>query len=165
MARGAGASATEGIVRRERGSLCARIAARGLGARVVLISPYTSIADMASHALPILPGRSMLPLCRGEQVEDWRDAAYCESYNPIWSNDVGDWARTIRTERYRYTFYPNGNGEQLFDLQEDPDEQCNLFDDPDHAEARRDLRDRLLELIVLQDYPKTRRECFALGVH
>jgi hypothetical protein len=27
------------------------------------------------------------------------------------------------------------------------------------------LRDRLLELIVMQDYPTTRRELFALGVH
>ena len=25
--------------------------------------------------------------------------------------------------------------------------------------------DQLLELIVMQDYPKTRRELFALGVH
>ena len=120
---------------------------------------------MEADELPILPGRSMLPLCRGEQVDDWRSAAYCESYNPIWSNDVGDWARTIRTADYRYTFYPNGNGEQLFDLKNDPDEQRNLFNDPAHADVRRDLRDQLLELIVLQDYPKTRRECFALGVH
>ena len=34
-----------------------------------------------------------------------------------------------------------------------------------YAAPRQALRDRLLELIVLQDYPKTRRELFALGVH
>ena len=32
-------------------------------------------------------------------------------------------------------------------------------------ETRRQLRDQLMELIVLQDYPKTRRNLFALGVH
>ena len=27
------------------------------------------------------------------------------------------------------------------------------------------LRDQLLELVIMQDHPKTRRELFALGVH
>ena len=64
-----------------------------------------------------------------------------------------------------YTFYANDSGEQMFDLRADPDEQVNLVADPAYAEIRQELRDRLLELIVMQDYPKTRRELFALGVH
>ena len=118
----------------------------------------------SAEEIPILPGRSLLPFCRGEQPEDWRDAAYCESYNVISSVTPGDWARTIRTEDFRYTFYPN-NGEQLFDLRHDPDEQHNLAADPASASIRQRLRDKLLELIVMQDYPKTRRDLFALGVH
>ena len=117
------------------------------------------------EAIPVLPDRSLLPLCRGETVADWRTGAYCESYNAIWSVNPMDWARTIRTRRHRYTFYPCGGGEQLFDLADDPDEQHNLCADPAHADCRRDLRDQLIELIVMQDYPKTRRELFALGVH
>ena len=54
--------------------------------------------------------------------------------------------------------------EKLY-LQTDPGEQHNLVADPAYAEARRELRDQLLEMIVRQDYPKTRRELFALGVH
>ena len=120
---------------------------------------------LAAEEIPILPGRSLLPLCRGEHVADRRAAAYCESYNAIWSADPMDWARTIRTRTHRYTFYPCGGGEQLFDLSGDPHEQHNLCADPALAEVRRDLRDRLLEMIVAQDYPKTRRDLFALGVH
>lgn len=112
-----------------------------------------------------LPGRSVLPLCRGEAPSDWRAAAYCESYNAIWSVDPTDWARTIRTKDLRYTFYAAGGGAQLFDLRRDPDEQTNVVADPAYADTRQELRDRLLELIVLQDYPKTRRDLFALGVH
>jgi len=112
-----------------------------------------------------LPGRSLLPLCRGEEVDEWREAAYCESYNNISSTNPGQWARTIRTKQFRYTFYPRGSGEQLFDLRADPDEQANLAMLPEHAGTRQELRDRLMELIVLQDYPKTRRDLFALGVH
>ena len=33
------------------------------------------------------------------------------------------------------------------------------------AAERLALRDRLLELIIMQDYPKSRRELYALGVH
>ena len=112
-----------------------------------------------------LPGRSLLGLCRGEEPDAWRDEAYSESYNAIWSITPGDWARTIRTRDFRYTFYAAGNGEQMFDLRTDPDEQHNVVADPAYATTRRELCDRLLELIVLQDYPKPRRELFALGVH
>ena len=30
---------------------------------------------------------------------------------------------------------------------------------------RQELRDRLLELVVMQDYPMPRRDLFALGMH
>ncbi len=120
---------------------------------------------MEAADIPQLPGRSLLPLCRGDVSRAWRTAAYSESYNRITSSDPGDWARTIRTERYRYTMYPCGNGEQLFDLREDPDEQNNRVADPGHARIRTELRDQLLERIILQDYPKPRRNLYALGVH
>jgi len=53
------------------------------------------------------------------------------------------------------------NGEQRFDLRGDPDKQKNLAGNP----ASASIRHELLELIVLQDYPKTRRNVSALGVH
>lgn len=118
-----------------------------------------------ANELSVLPGKSLVELCQGKTPANWRKAAYIESYNPIWSADVSDWARTIRTSQYRYTFYPNGKGEQLFDLINDPDEQRNLVSDKSFAQVRREMRDELLEQIVLQDFPKTRRNLFALGVH
>ncbi|RMD84905.1 MAG: DUF4976 domain-containing protein, partial [Lentisphaerae bacterium] len=128
---------------------------------------FPPIPHMGPHLkdkqIPQLPGHSLLPICRGDKTE-LRDAAYSESYNGIWSIDPGDWVRTIRTRRYRYTLYWN-NGEQLFDLKADPDEQRNLVKDPDYVTIRNDLRDRLMNLIIAQDWPKTRRELFALGVH
>jgi arylsulfatase A-like enzyme len=128
-----------------------------------IMGPHLAEATMSQrHSLP---GRSLLNLCRGDQPEDWRQAAYSESYNAIYSITPGDWARTIRTKDYRYTFYAHGNGEQMFDLRADPDEQVNIVADPSYATVRQGLRDQLLELIVMQDYPKTRRELFALGVH
>ena len=116
-------------------------------------------------AAEALPGRSLLPLCRGQRPDGWRDAAYAESYNNIARSTLSDWARTLRTADWRYTLYPGGHGEQLFRLADDPDETRNLAADPAHAAVRRDLRDRLLDLIIRQDYPHSPRERFALGVH
>jgi len=112
-----------------------------------------------------LPGRSLVPLCQGRVPPDWRDAAYIESYNNIRGSEPMDWARTVRTRDWRYTLYPAGTGEQLFHLSDDPDETKNLAFEPRVAHVRQRLRDRLLELVVLQDYPHTPRERFALGVH
>ena len=112
-----------------------------------------------------LTGRSLLPLCRGEQPAGWRDAAYIESYNNISTATPRNWARSVRTADWRYTHYPSGTGEQLFHLAEDPGEQRNLAADPAHAATRNELRDRLLDLVILQDYPHTHRDLFALGVH
>ncbi len=118
-----------------------------------------------SEDLPMIPGKSLVALCQGKKPEEWRESGYIESYNPIWSASPTDWARTIRTHEYRYTFYPNGAGEQLFDIKNDPDEQQNLVAKEEYAHVRQKLRDTLLEQIVMQDYPKTRRNLYALGVH
>lgn len=126
------------------------------------MGPYL---DVAAEQIPVLPGRSLLQLCTAGIPDDWRTAAYSESYNHINSAHHGQWARTVRTEPYRYTYYPDGHGEQLFDLLQDPDEQNNLVADPAYAETRIHLRDRLLDLVIQQDYPKTHRDLFAFGVH
>jgi arylsulfatase A-like enzyme len=114
---------------------------------------------------PALPGRSLLPWCQGRAPSDWRDCAYAESYNNLARTNTRDWARTVRTAGWRYTLYPEGKGEQLFDLGSDPDETRNLASDPASAEVRAEMRDRLLELVILQDFPNSPRERFAFGVH
>ena len=163
----AGPGLQRGVVRDEMVQLediCPTILAATGQALPLMPTMGPEYADKA-HTIPVLPGRSLLPLCRGECVADWRSAAYIESYNVVWSMNPADWCRTIRTGQYRYTLYVCNNGEQLFDLQADPQEQTNLIGDPAFAAVRQDLRDQLLELIIMQDHPKTRRSLFALGVH
>ncbi len=111
------------------------------------------------------PGNSLLPWCRGKTPEDWRTAAYCESYNNIKSASYTRWARTVRTADTRYTYYPRGEGEQLFNLETDPGEQNNMVRDADATELRRKMRDELLDKIILQDYPHPERSLYMQGVH
>jgi len=108
---------------------------------------------------PERPGlaKSLLALCRGEKPTGWRQSAYSESFNDLTSGNINEWARTIRTTKYRYTLYPARGGEQLFDLQADPGETKNLAGKATFAKVRQELRDQLLEKIIEQDYPHTVR--------
>lgn len=111
------------------------------------------------------PGCSLMGLCRGEQPSGWRDAIEIESYNNSRWTTTDYWARTICTKDWRYTFYPRNTGEQMYSLKNDPDEQTDLSHDPAYASVRTEMRDRLLDQIVLQDFPHTRRDCFSLGTY
>ena len=119
----------------------------------------------AGKILAAYPGYSLLDFCQGNNPSDWRSAAYVESYNNIDSTSPDRWARSIRTQRWRYTLYPTSTWEQLFNLEEDPDETLNLAYDDAHQKIRQELRDQLFEAVLLQDYPSPPRALFQIGVH
>jgi len=111
-----------------------------------------------------LPGRSLLGWCGRETPEAWRDAAYVESFSRAepgeahhWSGRPDLWVRTVRTAGWRYSYSPAGGGEQLFDLRADPDETHNLVRDRAAATIRSEMRDRLLDALILQDAPQIYR--------
>ena len=53
-------------------------------------------------------------------------------------------AKTYVDERYKLTVYFNRDYGELFDLEEDPGEVSNLWDDPDHRELKAELTRELL---------------------
>lgn len=113
---------------------------------------------------PGLPGRSLRPWLEGGEPSAWRSHAYVESFSRAepgeehhWSGDPRHWARSVRDARWRYTWYPCGGGEQLFDLDADPGELRNLAAEPACAAERERLRGLLLESVVLQDWPQIER--------
>lgn len=52
--------------------------------------------------------------------------------------------RSVRTPRYRYTDWGEGNGAELYDHQSDPREHANLAADPKHQAVVTQMR-RLLK--------------------
>ncbi len=89
---------------------------------------------------PALPGRSLLPLAVGRQVSDWREHVVVE--NRMTQTGVIDGmkptleGRMVRTERYKYCLYGNGQQrESLVDLQADPGETVDLATDPAYREV------------------------------
>ncbi|MEV8274765.1 sulfatase [Microbacterium sp. NPDC077184] len=112
----------------------------------------------AANALPTSQGRSFRSLLRGEQVEDWPDAAYYR----YWEHDDPIHAAPahygIRTATHKLIYYYGaglgvpGASEttfepewELYDLLADPTEVRNVADDDAYAEIRADLEAKLAD--------------------
>lgn len=116
-------------------------------------------------AAPFAAGRSLLDLARGRTPPDWREAVFIESFNNLDSRRASNWVKTVRTADSRYSLYGDGAGEQMFDLAADPDEQENLAADPAHRRQREQMRDLLLQHLLVERYPHPPRDLFRLGAH
>ena len=97
-----------------------------------------------------LEGRSLLPLLRdATPPDDWRDAAFSEidfafrgarmklAMEP---DQALSWM--VRTARWKYIYF-EGFPPQLFDIEEDPQEQRDFGQSPDHSDVRAELHERL----------------------
>ena len=101
---------------------------------------------------PAVPGRSFVPLLRGERPSGWR-TSFLYEYNFESEFPYTPNVRAVRTDDWKYIHYPNGGANpdtekaELYDLKADPIEARNLIDDPAAqgklAELRTEL-DRLL---------------------
>jgi arylsulfatase A-like enzyme len=61
-------------------------------------------------------------------------------------------AKMLRTQRYKFNYYV-GNGGELYDLDQDPGETRNLYEDPRHQGTVREMKDRLLDFLITADEP------------
>ena len=106
-----------------------------------------TILGLAGVEIPDqIQGRSMVPILRGEEPDEWRDAVYYHYFEgPPRVHRV---ARHfgVRTNRYTLAHFPDHNEWELFDLENDPDQLTSVYGDPGYAEIREELKNRLTEL-------------------
>ncbi|RMG56356.1 MAG: DUF4976 domain-containing protein [Bacteroidetes bacterium] len=92
-----------------------------------------------------MQGQSLLPVLKGE-AEDWRDAIYFHYYEYPAVHMVKK-HYGVRTDRYKLIhFYDDIDEWELYDLEQDPQELQNRYDDPALAEVQAQLHQRLEEL-------------------
>ena len=86
-------------------------------------------------------GRDFSPLLRGEKIA-WRDTVFAQ-YDP--HTGLKGHMRSARTARWHLVrqYLKNGQPDELFDLQDDPEELRNLYDAPTHRAVRDQLQERL----------------------
>ncbi|MEM1446942.1 MAG: sulfatase-like hydrolase/transferase [Planctomycetota bacterium] len=90
-----------------------------------------------------MQGVSQLPGWRGEtDFSGKRDHAIVENHH-----QAGDEVhlRTLVTDRYKLTVYRGRDWGELFDLQDDPGELHNRYDDPEYAAVKHELAMKLIQ--------------------
>ena len=99
-----------------------------------------------------LPGRSLVPLMKGDP--DWKDeCVLVEDDDDIRHVNV----RTLITRRYKLTVYQDKPYGELFDLEQDPEERNNLWDDPAAEQLKASLLLQLVHKMTQQQDRTTRR--------
>jgi arylsulfatase A-like enzyme len=110
--------------------------------------------DMAETFLAIagvpvpddMHGRSLEPVMRGEEPEDWRDAIYYQYYEGEGRVHNVYKHYGVRTQRYKLAYFYTLDEWEFYDLKEDPLEMRNEIDNPEYAEEIARLKKKLQEL-------------------
>ncbi|QDT33281.1 sulfatase family protein [Thalassoglobus polymorphus] len=92
-----------------------------------------------------MQGRSIVPLLKGETPKDWRDSIYYHYYEYPSVHMVAK-HNGVRTDRYKLIqFYQFGEWE-FYDLEKDPDELQNEYNNPQYAKEIAQLKEELARL-------------------
>jgi arylsulfatase len=110
-----------------------------------LVPTLLNLAGVERQAMPVLHGTTLLPDLRGEARPE--RPVFCEM----------DKTKMIRQGSWKFSTDPEFDRDQLFNLDDDPNELCNLAAHPEHAERGNTFRKALLDwLINTQNVPMPR---------
>jgi arylsulfatase A-like enzyme len=122
------------------------------------IDTAETLLDCAGLQIPAeMQGRSLRPLMRGETPSDWRTSMYYRYWAHRHDFEVPA-HYGVRTMRYKLIYYygmdlvreqgpePTPPEWELFDLEKDPREMNNVYDDPAYADTVKELKKELLRL-------------------
>jgi arylsulfatase A-like enzyme len=95
------------------------------------------------------PGKSLVPLFKGEPLRDSFDAVFYEQEE----------LRAVRTQRWAYFKYFPGSEkykfeDELYDLSQDPGENHNVASDPANADIIAELSERMNTFFANYSSPK-----------
>jgi arylsulfatase A-like enzyme len=102
--------------------------------------------DAAGVEIPEdMQGESLVPLMRGRTPPDWRHSIYYHYYEFPAVHMVAK-QYGVRTETHKLVYYYETDEWELFDLQWDPHELQNIYDDPENAQLVAELKTELKRL-------------------
>ena len=135
------------LIVRQRGKVAAGTRSSAMVSNMDL---YATVLDAAGiDADNATPSRSLTELLSGHATTHEDDAVYSEQEE----------TRVVRTQRWAYFqrfSHANGPefGDELYDVQADPEETVNLIDDPKHAEIVTELRGKLAAFFQKNSVPE-----------
>ena len=110
-----------------------------------------TILDFAGVAVPEdMQGHSLRPILEGGQPEDWRQSIYYHYFEPPRGHNIAP-HYGVRTDRYKLIrYYDSEYGGQpaweLLDLEKDPKEYQNVYEDAAYEEVVSELKTELSRL-------------------
>jgi len=137
------------------------------GARSSALVELADIVPMLYEALGMgipdyVQGKSFLPMLTGQEVRgqlrdsvrsEYHDALHRHfvrsEYHDALDRPYGSHANMIFDGRYKLVVYHGHEVGELYDLQEDPDEFRNLWDDPGHLSLKLALMKRIFDATML----------------
>ncbi|RXP44531.1 DUF4976 domain-containing protein [Lutibacter sp. HS1-25] len=102
-----------------------------------------------------MQGTSFVPVLEGKTPKDWQDGMYYHYYEfPFWHHVQPHYG--IRTQKYTLAhFYYNIDVWELYDLEKDPNQLNNVYNDPNYADIVVELNAKLKNLMVKFEDNKT----------
>ena len=100
-----------------------------------------------------MQGQSLIPLLKGQTPDDWRTAHYYQYYEYPAVHSVHRHLG-VRSDRYKLIHFYQINEWEFYDLEKDPNEMTNLYQDPAYADeiAR---HKKMIEVLTAQyEVPK-----------
>ena len=124
-------------------------------ALVELTDLSATLLELAGVEPPeAMQGRSLLPILTGDASPDHhRDHVRCEYYDALDAHFVGGdgtFATMYRNRRYKLALYHNHNLGELYDLEQDPHEFQNLWNNPDHQSLKLELLRAAFDATMLE---------------
>jgi predicted nucleic-acid-binding Zn-ribbon protein len=81
-----------------------------------------------------MQGKSLLPILKNEQAKTkHKESVYCEFYSALKGSHENIYGTMLFDGRYKIIRYHNCEYGELYDLQKDPDEYHNLWEEPDYS--------------------------------
>jgi arylsulfatase A-like enzyme len=107
--------------------------------------------DLAGLPIPAdMQGRSLVPLFKGQRPADWRTSMYYRYYHePGHHNTRAHYG--VRTATHKLIHYWKKGQWELFELEKDPDELHNIYNDPGQQPIVTKLKTELYRLKELKD--------------
>lgn len=98
---------------------------------------------MAAAGLEVpsdMQGRRFLPLFKGNIPSDWRKSMY---YRYYYSHFETESHYGVRTYQHKLIYFDRINQWELYDLEKDPHEMNNVYDDPEYKQVVKELKQEL----------------------
>ncbi len=117
---------------------------RALVELVDLAPTLLDAAGLPRH--PGMQGRSLWRLLTGDADADYhRDDVYCEYYNANQNYETAAHATMVRSDRHKLVVGHGTGGGELYDLEDDPNETHNRWDEPEHRNVKLTMMNRLCD--------------------